>query len=535
MYSTFLFVKVLVPVAVVGLLISLANSISIQAVQAAEITSKTYRPVADAYVNKASPGTNYGDSSVLRVDNSPVNHSYLRFDISGLNDVKITKATLRLYAKSSQDKGFVVTRLSDDNWVEDKINYRNAPDLGSSIHRSGPVKGESWVSIDVTSIITGNGHYNLALATTSSSGLNLASRESGDHAPQLKILFVNESAQASSTPTIDANNPTPTLNRPTATPTSKGPTATPTRTSTSGGPTATPTKISTVKPPTITPTVTATAGGGGSGGVPRFSHVIVMIFENAEYSSVIGKSSLPNFNNLAKQYALLTNDYAVGHPSLPNYIALTSGNTQGITSDCGNCTVNATNLADLVESSGLTWKAYMESMPSPCYANSSSGYTPNHNPFIHYDDVLSGPNRCQQHDVPLTQLDIDLQNRTLPSFAWISPNLCDSGHDCGTAGADKFLGSEVNKIISSPAFDQNSLLVVTFDEGDTDASCCSLPTRAGGKIATILISGLVKPGYQDATAYSHYSLLRTIETSWGLAKLGHSNDAQTSVISAVWK
>ena len=269
--------------------------------------------------------------------------------------------------------------------------------------------------------------------------------------------------------------------------------------------------------------------------VPNFSHVVVMIFENEEYTSIIGKSTLPNFNNLAKQYTLLTDDYAVRHPSLPNYVALTSGSTQGITSDCGSCSFNATNIADLIESSGRTWKAYMENMPSPCYLNSHSGYTPNHNPFIHYKDIRSNAVRCQQHDVPLTQLDSDLQNNALPSFAWITPNLCNSGHDCGAAAADKFLGLEVNKIISSPAFDQNSLLVITFDEGTTNKSCCNLPTSAGGRIATILISKLVKPGFQDATPYSHYSVLKTIETSWGLKLLGHSADTKATLITAPWK
>jgi len=226
-----------------------------------------------------------------------------------------------------------------------------------------------------------------------------------------------------------------------------------------------------------------------------------MIFENEEYTSIIGKSTLPNFNKLAKQYALLTNDYAVGHPSLPNYVALTSGSTQGITSDCGSCSVNATNIADEIQSSGRSWKGYMESMPSPCYLNSSSGYSLNHNPFIHYNDIKSNTARCQQHVVPLTQLDTDLKNHALPSFAWITPNLCNSGHDCGATAADKFLGPEVSKIISSSSFDQNSLLIVTFDEGSSTKSCCNLPSKAGGRIATILISKLVKPGYQDATAY----------------------------------
>jgi phospholipase C len=260
-----------------------------------------------------------------------------------------------------------------------------------------------------------------------------------------------------------------------------------------------------------------------------------MVFENEEFSRIIGNSSLPNFNKLAQQYTLLTSDFAVTHPSLPNYIALTSGNTQGISSDCATCTANVTNITDLIESSGRTWKAYMESMPSACTLNSVSGYTPNHDPFVHYNDIRNNANRCQQHVVPLTQLDIDLQNRAMPSYGWVTPNLCDSGHDCGAAAADKFLGPEVNKIISSPAFDQNSLLIVTFDEGNSDQSCCGLPSHAGGKVATILISGLVKTGFQDSTAYSHYSILKTIEASWGLSKLGHSSDAQTNVISAPWK
>jgi hypothetical protein len=340
----------------------------------------------------------------------------------------------------------------------------------------------------------------------------------------------------------DTPGTNPTSNLPTdtpgVTPTSNLLTNTPGVTPTLNQITDTPAVTETTNPATATPTPTATSGGGGastSGQVPVFSHVIVMIFENEEITNIIGNSSLSNFNGLAQQYALLTNDYAVAHPSLPNYIALTSGDTQGITSDCTNCFINATNLPDLVESSGRTWKDYMEDMPAACTLGDFGDYAQKHNPFIYYDDIRTDAIRCQQHDVPLTQLDIDLQNRALPSFAWITPNLCNDGHNCGAAVADKFLGMEVNKIISFPAFDQNSLLVVTFDEGTSNQSCCGLPGQAGGKVATILISGLVKPGFQDTTAYSHYSILKTIENSWGLSELGHSNDAQTNLISDVWK
>jgi acid phosphatase len=269
--------------------------------------------------------------------------------------------------------------------------------------------------------------------------------------------------------------------------------------------------------------------------VPNFSHVIVIIFENTEYSSVVGSSSWPNFNHLAQQYTLMTNDYAVSHPSLPNYLALTSGSTQGITSDCTTCWINATNIADQVESSGRTWKGYMENMPSPCYLGDSGTYAQRHNPFVYYNDIRTNTTRCNKDDVPLTQFDTDLSNNQLPALAWITPNLCNDGHDCAASTADTFLGNEVNKILSSPAFDSNSLLVITFDEGTTTASCCGLPSSAGGKIATLLIGNLVKPGYQDATPYSHYSLVKTIEQGWGLSELNHAADLLTNVILAPWK
>ncbi|HMD88039.1 MAG TPA: alkaline phosphatase family protein [Anaerolineaceae bacterium] len=278
------------------------------------------------------------------------------------------------------------------------------------------------------------------------------------------------------------------------------------------------------------------ASPGVSGKVPVFSHVIVIILENEEASNIIGNSSMPSLNYLAQSYAVLTNYYAVSHPSLPNYIALTSGDTQGISSDCTDCFVNQTNLMDLIEKSGRTWKAYMEDMPGPCALGNSGKYAQKHNPFVYYDDIRTSTTRCQQNDVPFSQFASDLQNKQLPAFAWITPNLCNDAHDCPVATADQWLAQVVDALLSSPAFDQNSLLVITFDEGTTTASCCGLPPIAGGKIATILISRLIKPGFQDATPYSHYSLLKTIETSWGLQPLlGHSADSGTNIISAPWK
>jgi hypothetical protein len=274
----------------------------------------------------------------------------------------------------------------------------------------------------------------------------------------------------------------------------------------------------------------------GSGKVPVFSHVIIIILENEEASSIIGNSSMSNLNKLAQQYTSLADYYAIGHPSLPNYIAMTSGNTQGITSDCTKCFVDQTNLMDLIEKSGKTWKAYMEDMPAACTLGSKGNYAQKHNPFIYYDNIRTNTARCQQNDVPFSQFDDDLKNNKLPAYAWISPNLCNDGHDCPVETADQWLGPVADNILHSTAFDQNSLLVITFDEGTSNSGCCGLPAKAGGKITTLLISKLVKPGFQDNTPYTHYSLLKTIETSWGLQPLlGHSGDAETTLITAPWK
>ena len=99
---------------------------------------------------------------------------------------------------------------------------------------------------------------------------------------------------------------------------------------------------------------------------------------------------------------------------------------------------------------------------------------------------------------------------------------------------DRWLAQMVGKLLNSNAYDSHSLIVITFDEGATDASCCGLGLHAGGHIATLLISPLVKTGFEDDTPYSHYSLLKTIETSWGLPLLGHTADAQTNLILAPW-
>jgi hypothetical protein len=253
--------------------------------------------------------------------------------------------------------------------------------------------------------------------------------------------------------------------------------------------------------------------------VPAFSHIFVIVMENHEYGAVIGRPDSPYVNGLAATYGLATNYFAASHPSLPNYFALTAGSTFGIASDCTTCFVNAINIADQVESSGRSWKAYMEDMPTPCYMGASSGsYAMKHNPFMYYNDIRNNPARCAAHVVPFTQFGVDMSTGQVPNFVWITPNMCNDTHDCSVATGDAWLGSLVPRITSSPAFRNGGALFITWDEGSSNAGCCG--DAWGGHVATLVISPKSIPGARSSIAENHYSLLRTIEDGFGLAHLG---------------
>jgi hypothetical protein len=138
--------------------------------------------------------------------------------------------------------------------------------------------------------------------------------------------------------------------------------------------------------------------------------------------------------------------------------------------------------------------------------------------------------------VPFTQLSTDIAAGALPNFSFITPNLCNDAHDCDISVADTWLQNLMNQL--KPALDAPAkpyLIILTWDEGQGDHSCCGLPKLAGGRIATIFISPQAKSGFQDDTPYSLYSILKTIETAWNLNLLGHAFDEQTTLITAPWK
>lgn len=242
--------------------------------------------------------------------------------------------------------------------------------------------------------------------------------------------------------------------------------------------------------------------------IPSFDHIVLIILENKPSDQILNNPDAPYLNSLIKQYSLAANYRSVAVPSLPNYLALIGGSTFDIESDCQNCFIRSKNLIDSLESKGKSWKAYMESMPKSCFVGSADPYAQRHNPFIYFDDIKNNLSRCNKI-VPFDQLDKDLPN--VPNFVWITPNLCNDMHDCPIKTGDDWLSQQVPKLLNSDMFQkQNSLLVITFDEGSS---------ASNNKVVTVLIGPKVKKSYVSQVAFTHYSLLRTIESAWGLPVL----------------
>jgi hypothetical protein len=254
--------------------------------------------------------------------------------------------------------------------------------------------------------------------------------------------------------------------------------------------------------PTPTPTPVA--------GIPAADHVFVIVLENHAFAQVIGSSSMPFLNSLATQHSLATNYFANTHPSIGNYFMLTTGNIE-TNDDAFTGTVSSDNIARAVTGAGKTWKAYMESLPSPGYTGGDVyPYFKHHNPFAYMTDVLSSQTG---NIVPFTQLSVDAAAGTLPSFGFIAPNVENDAHDCPTGGilctddaklsaADTWLRNNIGPLINSPAL-ANSVFIIVFDESlEID------PINGGGKVAMVIAGSHVKAGFKSTTFYQHQSTMR---------------------------
>jgi hypothetical protein len=309
------------------------------------------------------------------------------------------------------------------------------------------------------------------------------------------------------------------------------PSPTPTPSAAAPGPTPTP-----LSKPTPAPRVAATAtprpkpartpaptpAPPRAAAWPKIGHIYEIVLENHEVGSIIGNGSAPYINGLARQFGLATNYTAVSHPSLPNYLALWSGSTQGVTDDAVHDFTKVPTLADQISASGRSWHVAAENVPLGCFtgAKSSDGadgsgtYVRKHEPAISWTSVSTSPKRCAQitnfgHFSP-----------GLGNFWFIAPNLCHDMHDCSVATGDAWLKGFLPKILGSTAFQANGLILLTFDEGSTGSG-------GGGKVATIVISPKARTAFSSGKAHNHYSLVRTIEALWGMPCMAKSCSANT--------
>ncbi len=236
---------------------------------------------------------------------------------------------------------------------------------------------------------------------------------------------------------------------------------------------------------------------------PAANHLFVIVMENRSYDDAMTGGYTAQ---LASKYSAATNYHGVSHPSLPNYLALTSGSTWGITDD-GWHPLPAGGLAAQLTAAGISWRAYMEGMSAGC-TDSGYPYALKHNPFPYYGSD------CPSQVVPFSQFDQDIAG-TVPGFVWITPDLCHDGHDCSTDVADQWLSQTVPKILATSAWKNGGLLLITWDEDDGDSS---------NHVLTLVIH----PGtivHSSARAYDHYSLLASIEDRFKLPRLGQAAQA----------
>jgi phosphatidylinositol-3-phosphatase len=330
---------------------------------------------------------------------------------------------------------------------------------------------------------------------------------------------------------------------------------------------------------------------GGRSHKPPLDHIFVITLEDHSASGVIGDPNTPYITSLARHYGQASNYYGVTHPSEPNYLAQIAGDTFGLNHDDPDVRYSAPNLVDQLEAHGLTWGAYMESMPSIGYlgdywpGSDRRLYASKHNPFVFFEDIRNDPDRLAKIK-PFDYLAADLSSRSAPNFVYIVPNQCHDMHGGvydpvapdGSDGtpcpyaevigdefdsqlkqkADAFVRGAIQTIMSSRAWHggHNAIFIVA-DESDYNDNedtggwadtrgCCDSPVIPAGELygTPTWPGGLFGGGLAPAvvitsdgprhvvstTPYNHYSLLTTIEDNWGLGHIGHAGHTAGGVL-----
>ncbi len=259
--------------------------------------------------------------------------------------------------------------------------------------------------------------------------------------------------------------------------------------------------------------------------VPRLSKVAVLFLENHGYRQVIGSRQAPFLNRLARRGALATHYYAVAHPSLPNYLAITTGSTGGLSKDSNSYETSAPSLAGQFEAAGIPWRAYFEGIPSPGFDGSGFvDYTKHYNPFAYSEQIGEG-GVARRHVVGFGSLRGDLRRRALPRFSWIAPDLLHDGHNASVRASDRFVSRLVPRVVR--ALGPHGVLIVTWDEAQ------GVTGPRGGRVALIATGPGARHRVRLRTAANHYSLLATLEAGLRLPALGRAAAPSTPLLTGL--
>jgi phospholipase C len=245
---------------------------------------------------------------------------------------------------------------------------------------------------------------------------------------------------------------------------------------------------------------------------PVVRHVIVIVMENRSYSDVIGRA--PYITALARRCGLATNYHAVAHPSLPDYLAMTSGSTHGIASDCSpaECSVRGRSIFSQVTAHRLGWRSYAQSMPVACDMGSGGLYAARHVPAVYYLGVRS---ICRTHVRRLGRLGSGHLHEALnsghaPAYMFVTPDMCNDMHDCSVSAGDRWASRWIPMVRASRTYRAgHTVILLTWDEDDGGS---------GNHVPLVVVSPYTPAGRRSSRALNHYSLLRASEHLLGIRR-----------------
>jgi len=252
----------------------------------------------------------------------------------------------------------------------------------------------------------------------------------------------------------------------------------------------------------------------GSAGLPHLDHVVVVVLENHGAGQILGNPSAPYLNGLAQHGASFTDAHAMTHPSEPNYLALFSGSTQGVTSDACPLRFSSPNLASALFAAGRSFVGYADGLPYDGFTGCSSGrYGRKHAPWVNFTDVPASANQSFRR--------FPADYATLPTVAFVVPDLCHDMHDCSVGTGDTWVRDNLGGYVTWAAA-HDSALVVTFDEDES--------TEAN-HVVTLFVGAHIQPGNYGEPV-DHVRVLRTVEDLFGLPPVGAS--AARAPITDIW-